>query len=157
MIRCTYTSQKQKKQKLWLDGFVSLKGKKVSLYDSEKKMIESSFLPAVENDMEMQKYLVYVDSFEDLESECAELDEEERKPGNRIDKCNNARNIKDASNSVNVSEYKHSANTNMHSRLGRVPSGIEAEEPMELSEDKEHGCVSKGRSSSEIIDLFRRL
>ncbi|KAM0671912.1 hypothetical protein CWI42_040520 [Ordospora colligata] len=178
MIRCTYTSQKHKKQKLWLDGFVSLKGKKVSLYDSEKKVIESSFVLSVENDMEMQKYLVYVDSFEDLENECIEPDDKESKSydkigrynnsynaddkysnsSNTIDKYSNVTSIKDKQNDISMNEDDHNMNKNIiHSNLNKTSSGIEAQEPTDLSRNEEHGCVSKGRSSSEIIDLFRRL
>ncbi|AFM98946.1 hypothetical protein EHEL_090510 [Encephalitozoon hellem ATCC 50504] len=69
MIRCVYTVQKHKKLKTWIDGFVEHKGKRLYLYNSDMERIDSMLAPALDNEMETYKYLVYIDSFEDVEED----------------------------------------------------------------------------------------
>lgn len=69
MIRCVYTTQKHKKLKTWVDGFVRLKGKKFQLYDSEMVNIHSSVVSSLDNEMEVSRYLIYIESFDDQEED----------------------------------------------------------------------------------------
>ncbi|CAD27023.1 hypothetical protein [Encephalitozoon cuniculi GB-M1] len=67
MMRCVYTTQKHKKLKTWMDGFAEMKGKRLHLYDSDMVEIHNSIVSALNNEMEIFKYLVYIESFENLE------------------------------------------------------------------------------------------
>lgn len=67
MIKCVYTTQKHKKLKKWLDGFIQMKGKKLLLYDADKTNIFCTISVALDNDMETAGYLIYAESLEDEE------------------------------------------------------------------------------------------
>lgn len=84
MKNCTYTKDpKIKKKKKYLDGFVSSKNMKVTLYDSNKKILFTSSKYAITDDetLNIGLYTVIVDDFMFLQDESkgslSELDKNE--------------------------------------------------------------------------------
>ena len=59
MHECVYTNQKIKKIKKWMDGFVDLNNRKVTLYTEDKKILTTDIVLVHEDDMlETRQYLI---------------------------------------------------------------------------------------------------
>lgn len=62
MHPCTYTSQKTKKSKKWLDGFITVSNRKVVIHNESRKVVYSSASYSVVDDtVDTPAYLVYTD------------------------------------------------------------------------------------------------
>lgn len=144
MIKCIYTTQKQKKLKTWLDGFIKVRGKKFCLYDVDKTSIHSSITTSLDNEIETARYLIYVESFDDSSEEGRETSEEKiqgNSTQDRIEKCKG-----DPENRFKRRRgciKKQESPKDMESMLG-IDQG-----------DKESVLISKGRTEEEIIKLFK--
>jgi len=66
MHPCTYTSQKTKKSKKWLDGFVTANSKKIVIHSESKKAIYSGAYKIVDDEIDTPMYLVYMDNLDVL-------------------------------------------------------------------------------------------
>ena len=65
MFECTYTTQKTKKSKKWIDGYVAVKDKRLVIYDESRKAIHSTTSYRIEDDLiDTPTYLVYTDSLD---------------------------------------------------------------------------------------------
>lgn len=68
MHSCVYTTQKHKKTKKWIDGYVARKGKGLALYSEEKKVIHTTgaFNVREDENLETSAYLIYVEELEEF-------------------------------------------------------------------------------------------
>lgn len=67
MYECTYTSQKNKKSKKWIDGFVAMNGKRITIHDDARKAVYATVSYKIEDGtIETPMYLVYTDYLEEL-------------------------------------------------------------------------------------------
>lgn len=66
MHPCVYTTDKIKKSKKWIDGFVEKKGKGLILYDEDKRIVstQSYFTKREDLNIETGGYLIYIDDSE---------------------------------------------------------------------------------------------
>jgi competence transcription factor ComK len=69
-LECTYTDQKQKKRKIWKDGFVSIENRKLILSDCNNKQlaITTSYNTREDDLIETATYLIFIDDMNSLES-----------------------------------------------------------------------------------------
>lgn len=68
MYVCTYTKDKQKKRKKWIDGFIVKNDKRITLYNEEKVSIYSTVSYKVQDDdiIDTQMYLIETSFLESL-------------------------------------------------------------------------------------------
>ncbi|KAM0678486.1 hypothetical protein BDAP_000990 [Binucleata daphniae] len=59
MLNCTYTKDKVKKSKIWKDGYIALKDKRLVLYDEDKKQIYSFIYKNLSEETITPVYLIY--------------------------------------------------------------------------------------------------
>ncbi|WUR03429.1 uncharacterized protein VNE69_05026 [Vairimorpha necatrix] len=83
MIPCIYTKDKKKKLKKWEEGFYKYKNKKISVYDTDKKLICTK-ATGLSNEIETFKYIIYIENIqEELKDK---FKEEELEDGLKEDK-----------------------------------------------------------------------
>lgn len=71
MHKCVFTSQKTKKSKKWIDGYIVKKERGIILYDEEKKQIYKStaFKILEDSNIEVSMYLIYVEDLDEFLNE----------------------------------------------------------------------------------------
>lgn len=69
MICCVYTADKNKKNKIWKEGFASTKGNKMTVYSDDRKFLCSFCYGPDQREYETSRYLVYIEERE--EASCA--------------------------------------------------------------------------------------
>jgi len=98
MLEAVYTTQKTKKSKKWIDGFVEKNGIVLKLFNDERKQIcsSSSFKLLEDSNIEMGVYLIYTDFLDQMDLSSKSIshgDENEvsrqRMPDKEEDKCCN--------------------------------------------------------------------
>lgn len=126
MLEAVYTTQKTKKSKKWIDGFVEKNGIVLKLFNDEKKQIcsSSSFKLQENSNIEMGIYIIYTDFLDQMDLFSKDTDHEyevprQRMPGKEEDRCLN--------------------------------KSLETETAY-FAENK---CKEKGRSSNEILNLLK--
>eukprot|EP00866_Antonospora_locustae_P000964 jgi/Antlo1/964/1464 len=61
MICCVYTADKNKKNKVWKEGFASTKGNKMTVYSCDRKFLCSFCYGPGKQEYETSRYLVYIE------------------------------------------------------------------------------------------------
>lgn len=97
MFDCTYTKDKLKKAKLWMDGFITINGSMVYLYNEEKKRIYSSKYNYLAAELILPGYIIYCEKIVKPAEESCEY---ENLPIEESNKTLN-RNTRDISYKVN--------------------------------------------------------
>ncbi|KAK6089282.1 hypothetical protein P3W45_001755 [Vairimorpha bombi] len=72
MYPCIYTKDKKKKLKTWLEGFYKYTDNKLSVYDSEKKLVCTK-VTKLDNEIDTFKYLVYIEDLNEREEQLKEF------------------------------------------------------------------------------------
>lgn len=81
MIGCVYTADKNKKNKVWKEGFASTKGSKMTVYSGDRKFLCSFWCGPGKQEYETPRYLVYIEERDVLP--CGEADAAGAEPGAR--------------------------------------------------------------------------
>ncbi|ELA40894.1 uncharacterized protein VICG_02074 [Vittaforma corneae ATCC 50505] len=137
MLSCVYTTQKTKKLKKWIDGFIIKKGSGLILYNEERKAIHrcTSFTVLEDSTIETSMYLV-----------CAEnLEEFMRETQNQ--ECASEYNLK-YSKKTSLKLNESSENADRHTTFM-----LDQGENKRLCDNNEK---SKGRSVEDILSLFQK-
>lgn len=61
MICCVYTADKNKKNKIWKEGFASTKGNRMTVYNGDRKFLCSFCYGPGRQEYETPRYLVYIE------------------------------------------------------------------------------------------------
>jgi len=72
MHHCLYTKDKKKKLKKWEEGFYKYFNNKITVYDSDKKLVCTK-VTDLENEIDTFKYLIYIENLEDKENKECEI------------------------------------------------------------------------------------
>lgn len=86
MFECTYTKDKLKKAKIWVDGYITITGTTVTLYNEDKKRIYTSKYKYLASELVLPAYIIYCEKITEPHEEniCnEECEREETKHENK--------------------------------------------------------------------------
>ncbi|KAI4291867.1 hypothetical protein PAPHI01_1141 [Pancytospora philotis] len=143
MHECTYTNQKHKKAKKWIDGFVQISGKSIVLYDEQRKRLYTTVsYKREDSEIDTPVYIIYSDEL------AAELDngacpEAADEPSARVyERRQIAQSRITAAKPVVAEPFDYSAK--------------QVEELEEETAERQDGPRPVGRSQEDILNLFSR-
>ncbi|KAI5152760.1 hypothetical protein ENBRE01_2985 [Enteropsectra breve] len=155
MHACTYTAQKNKKKKKWIDGFVGYKNNRITVYDEDRKSIYNT-VSFKEDDgiIETPLYLVCPDSMEELLSgQASDKTVETVEEGTKKYKA--AKFVPFKKDSENKAPF----NIELNSKMPLVKEN-ETNAPEESDPDANDVVVVgekiSGRSAADVLELLKK-
>jgi len=162
MLDCIYTTQKNKKLKKWIDGFVMRSGRGLVLYDEEKKVLcrAGKFTTREDGNVEASIYLIYSEGFILSEGKLSEanLFDCEANLSKEINLTGEA-NLSREINSTGEVSLSREMNSTGEANLFNCEANLSGEAKLDLPrltdcEDTANSKVNKGRSADDICSLL---